>query len=404
MKTKIIAFLILLFVAFGLGYFWVAPHLSQNQLPTADENEPLSPEQTHNSSIEELISGMSIEEKIAQMLIVQPTSRSISDAMAERLASAPYGGFILLGDNMGSLSSTRDFIRQLQDKSKTPLIIATDQEGGLVQRLRSVSGTTATYVPEMYRLGQTNNPALAKEVGRVMAEEMRVLGINVDFAPVADVYSNPNNTVIGTRSFSMDPSIVSSMSIALADGLQNNGITACYKHFPGHGDTATDSHLSLPIINRTREQLDAVDLLPFKNAISENARMIMLGHIAMPALTGDNTPASMSKTIATDLLRGEFGFDGLIVTDGLNMGALLKNYSEEEIYYRAVEAGADLLVLPLNPELAIQSIKEHISEDRINESLIRIMQFKQDYLANYTYLDESYFGSKEHAEVIRQIP
>ena len=401
-KTITIVILLLAAISFGAGLFIPKLLSTQKSEPSQQDELPI-PEPANEDIVEQAIDEMSLDAKIAQMLIVQPIGQQLTDDMRAQLASAPYGGYILLADNMSSLASTRSYIQSLQQASKTPLIISTDQEGGLVQRLRSVTGQRSTYIPAMYDLGLTGNIELAKEVGRVMAEEMRVLGINVDFAPDADVFSNPNNTVIGRRSFSADPTIVSNMSHSLARGLEENGVSACYKHFPGHGNTSTDSHYSLPVINLTREQLDQSDLIPFKNAITNNARMIMAGHIAMPKITGDNTPATLSKPLLTDLLRNELGFKGLIVTDGLNMGALARNYSEADIYYRAVEAGADILLMPTNPTLAIQSIKEHISEERINESVQRIMQFKSDYLSNYEYLDESYFGSAEHAEIIKQI-
>ena len=401
-KKLIVIILLLTVLSFCAGFFVPRYFATQKDEPASQEELP-APDPTGSSQVEEAIDGMSLDAKIAQMLIVQPLGQQLTDDMRTQLASAPYGGYILLADNMSDLASTRSYIQSLQQASKTPLIISTDQEGGLVQRLRAVTGKRSTYIPAMYDLGLTGNTELAKEVGRVMAEEMRVLGINVDFAPDADVFSNPNNTVIGRRSFSADPAVVSNMSYSLARGLEENGVTACYKHFPGHGNTSTDSHYSLPVIDLTREQLDQSDLIPFKNAITNKARMIMAGHIAMPKITGDNTPATLSKSLLTDLLRNELGFDGLIVTDSLNMGALMRNYSEADIYYRAIEAGADILLMPINPALAIQSIKDHISEERINESVQRIMQFKANYLSNYEYLDEAYFGSAEHADIVKQI-
>ena len=396
--------IILLFAALGFAIFLFAPSMMPAEISSStDQNESPVTEPEKIDPIIEEIADMTIDEKIAQMLIVQPLGQQFTDEMQDQLSTAPYGGYILLGDNMSTLSATRNFVRSLQQSSKTPLIIATDQEGGLVQRLRSISDQKSTYVPAMYELGVKGDLELTKNVGRIMAEEMRVLGINVDFAPDADVFSNPQNAVIGHRSFSADPTTVANMSQALASGLEENGVSACYKHFPGHGNTSVDSHLSLPVIDITREELNESDLIPFKNAIKNHARMIMAGHIAMPKITGDNTPSTLSKEMLTGILRDELGFDGLIVTDGLNMGALSRNYPEEEIYYRAVEAGADLLVLPVSPDLAIQSIKEHIPEERIDESVKRILNFKTNYLLDYTYLDESYFGSDEHAEIIKKI-
>ena len=375
---------------FGLLAFF-APQKKRNTEPMN-----LKPNEPEIDEAQLLLDTMTLDEKIAQLLIVQPSGLKISDAEKQRLETAPYGGYIFLCNNFGTLSATRDYIQQLQKLAKTPLIMSLDQEGGSVQRIKCVKDRSATNIPYMYDVGKTGDINYAKELGRVMAEEQRVLGFNVDFAPDADVYSNANNTVIGRRSFSTSPDAVSKMSLALAQGLEQNGVMAVYKHFPGHGNTTTDSHVSLPIIRRTRAQLDEVELVPFKNAIKNGAKAIMVGHIALPNITGDNTPATLSYKITTELLRNELGFDGLIFTDGVNMGALTRNYADADIYYRTIEAGADLIVLPRNPELAISSIKEHISESCIDESVYRILNFKLKYLSDYTYLDDSYFGSTEH--------
>lgn len=369
----------------------------------SDSAPTTKPEPKLVDPIQEQLNAMSLEEKIAQLLIVENKGQTITEAEMSRLKEAPYGGYILMGDNYGTLSSTRKFVEELQKRAKTKLIIATDQEGGLVQRIANISDRAATNIPDMYSLGSTNDARLAQEVGRVMAEEMRAIGINVDFAPDVDVFSNPNNNVIGKRSFSDNPQVVTKMSMALARGLEENGVVATYKHFPGHGDTAVDSHLSLPIIDRSRDELERSDLVPFRNAVENGAKIIMVGHIALPKVTGDNTPASLSGTIITDILRREYKYDGLVVTDAMNMGAITNNYQEWDSYRRAINAGADMLVLPSNPELAIESIKRNVKIERIDEAAYRVLKFKKENLEDYEYLDESYFGSAEHAEVIQRI-
>ncbi|MDO4741969.1 MAG: glycoside hydrolase family 3 protein [Candidatus Saccharibacteria bacterium] len=350
--------------------------------------------------VKEQLEAMTLDEKVAQMLVVgREVVTGPDEAEREMLGTVPYGGYILMSGAYGTLGQTHEMVEGLQAASKTPLIIATDQEGGLVQRIQNISYPRPTNIPDMYSVGETKDTEYAKAIGRVIAEELRVIGANVDMAPDADIYSNPYNTVIGRRSFSSDPKIVAKMSQAVAEGLVQNGVAATFKHFPGHGDTAVDSHKNLPVINRTREQLEESDFVPFRNAVENNAQFIMVGHIAMPQITGDNTPATLSYEITTGLLRDEFGYENLIITDGLNMGALTNNYAEEEIYAGAVEAGADLLLLPLNPQLALETIKAKIPESRINESVYRILNFKQS-LSNYQYLDVSYFGSVEHREAV----
>lgn len=372
--------------------FFIASHVITNTYQ--------APPIPHIDSVQAELDSMSLDEKIAQMLVVERTSPTFSPDEAAKLQTAPYGGYILMSESYSTLAGTRSLTETLQSTAKTPLIITTDEEGGLVQRLQSITDQSPTDIPDMYSIGETGDLNYAKTIGKILAEELRVVGVNVDMAPDADVFSNPNNPVIGRRSFSEDPNIVAKMSQALAEGLEQNGVTATFKHFPGHGDTDTDSHEGLPIINRTREELDQSDLIPFKNTIETGAQFIMVGHIALPKVTGDNTPATLSSKITTDLLRHELGYDNLIITDALNMGAITDNYAEADSYIKAVQAGADLLLMPPTPELAEQTIKANISESRINESVYRILKFKQNYLNDYQYLDPSYFGSPDHLSTI----
>ncbi len=397
MKKVVTILLVLMALAGGAVTVFVWKPWAQSGTSEQGQSQNSEPEV---DKIQEKLDAMSLDEKVSQMIIPQAPRATSFEAVSEKLETAPYGGYILMGENYRTLKKTREFIEKMQSMAKTPLIITTDQEGGSVQRVQSITNVQATDIPFMWQVGQTGDTTKAKTIGRVMAEEMRTIGINVDNAPDADVYSNPYNTVIGQRSFSSDPEVVSKMSLALANGLEENGVVATYKHFPGHGNTATDSHSALPVIESTRAELDATDLVPFKNAIKNGAKIIMVGHIALPNVTGDNTPASLSKKLTTDLLRNELGFKGLVVTDGLNMGALTSNYEDAEIYQMAVEAGADLLVLPTDPELAVQVIKENVDEKRIDESVYRILSFKEKYLSDYTYLDASYFGSDEHKEAV----
>ena len=398
MKKVVISLLVLTALAGGAMTIFVWKPWTQSE--TNEQIQQQNMPEPEVDKIQERLNAMSLDEKVSQMIIPQAPRATSLEAVSKKLETAPYGGYILMGENYRTLKKTREFIEKMQSMAKTPLIITTDQEGGSVQRVQSITNVQATDIPFMWQVGQTGDTTKARTIGRVMAEEMRTIGINVDAAPDADVYSNPYNTVIGQRSFSSDPEVVSKMSLALANGLDENGVIATYKHFPGHGNTATDSHSALPVIESTRTELDAIDLVPFKNAIKNGAKIIMVGHIALPNVTGDNTPASLSKNLTTDLLRNELGFKGLIMTDGLNMGALTSNYEDAEIYQMAVEAGADLLVLPTDPELAVQVIKENVDEKRIDESVYRILSFKEKYLSDYTYLDASYFGSDEHKEAV----
>ena len=353
--------------------------------------------------IDIMLENMSIEEKIAQMLIIEYDSDYVDDNLKSFLNMTPPGGFILMKENITTFDKTRQFVSDLKENSRIPLIISIDEEGGNVQRLKYLMDLKVSDIPFMYNVGLTNNYDLAYNIGKIIAEEVRTIGVNVDFAPVIDIYSNPNNTVIGKRSFGSDAEIVSNMAVRFTKGLEDNGVIGVYKHFPGHGDTDIDSHEALPIINKSLDDLKSFELIPFKSAVKAGAKMIMVGHIAIPQITHDNTPASLSKEVI-DILKNDLNYNGLIVTDALNMGAISDNYSNEEAYIKAIEAGNDLLLIPSDGINTINIIKDKVSLDRINESTYKILKFKYDYLDKDNFLDKSYLGSEEHTKIINQIP
>jgi len=346
---------------------------------------------------------MTLDEKIAQMLVVYYTNDTVDSNLESILQEVKPGGFILMKENITTYNQTKQFVDDLTKNSEIPMIISIDQEGGMVQKLAGIQDVEVTNIPDMYDLGSMKDPDLAYETGKVMAEELRTIGVNVVYAPVLDIYSNPLNTVIGKRSFGSDPQTVSDMAQQVAKGLEENGVIPTFKHFPGHGDTEVDSHVSLPVVGKTYDELSSLELIPFKNAISKDAKIIMVGHIALPEITGDNTPASLSKEIVTNILKEKLGYRGLVITDALNMGAVTKNYSKEEIYTKAIDAGVDLILMPSGSKQAIEFIRKNISEERIDESVEKILTFKYTYLDQDNRLDKSYLGSEEHKDVIHKI-
>ena len=368
-----------------------------------ESTKEVKKETIKKDKIDIMLENMSIEEKIAQMLIIEYDSDYVDDNLKSFLNSTPPGGFILMKENITTFDKTRQFVSDLKENSRIPLIISIDEEGGSVQRLKYLMDFKVSDIPFMYSVGLTNNYDLAYNIGKIIAEEVRTIGVNVDFAPVIDIYSNPNNTVIGKRSFGSDAEIVSNMAVHFTKGLEDNGVIGVYKHFPGHGDTDIDSHEALPIINKNLDDLKAFELVPFESAVKAGAKMIMVGHIAIPEVTHDNTPASLSKEVI-DILKDDLNYNGLIVTDALNMGAISDNYSNEEAYIKAVEAGNDLLLIPSDGINTINIIKDKVSLDRINESAYKILKFKYDYLDKDNFLDKSYLGSEEHTKIISQIP
>ncbi|MEO3859289.1 beta-N-acetylhexosaminidase [Acrocarpospora sp. B8E8] len=260
-----------------------------------------------------------------------------------------------------------------------PFLIGVDQENGLVSRL----GDLVTKLPGAQTLGETGNPANARAAAKITGTELRALGISMDFAPVADVNVNPKNPVIGPRAYGSDPDLVADMVSAAVKGFHDSGIAATAKHFPGHGDTATDSHTALPVIRHTRAEWERLDAPPFRAAITSGVDAIMTAHILMPRLDSSGDPATLSKKILTGLLRNELGFKGVISTDALNMEGVRAKYGDSEVAVRAILAGADILLMPPDLPTAYEAIltainSGRISQTRLNQSVRRILKLKSD--------------------------
>lgn len=353
------------------------------------------------------IDEMSLEEKIGQLLIISYRKDDIKEKLPTILEEVKPGGFILFSENITTYDDTINLIKSIKNSNDIPLFIGIDEEGGNVQRLKNLKDYKTSDIPYMSYVKTIND---AYNLGKVIAEELRVFGINLDFAPVIDCNWDNPKSVIGKRAFEGDYTTVAKLGVSLAKGLKNNKVIPTYKHFPNHGATATDSHQDLPVINKTEEELLNNDLIPYQEAIKNNADMIMISHLALPKITKDYTPASLSYEIITNLLKKKLGFKGLVVTDALNMQALTKNYSEKEILIKAINAGADLLLMPEDPVNAVKIIKEAlneglISEERINESVKKILSLKDSTIKNNynEYLDVSYLNSSEHQDIINSI-
>lgn len=353
------------------------------------------------------IDEMSLEEKIGQLLIISYRKNDIKEKLPTILEEVKPGGFILFSENITTYDDTINLIKSIKNSNDIPLFIGIDEEGGNVQRLKNLKDYKTSDIPYMSYVKTIND---AYNLGKVIAEELRVFGINLDFAPVIDCNWDNPKSAIGKRAFEGDYTTVAKLGVSLAKGLKNNKVIPTYKHFPNHGATATDSHQDLPVINKTEEELLNNDLIPYQEAIKNNADMIMISHLALPKITKDYTPASLSYEIITNLLKKKLGFKGLVVTDALNMQALTKNYSEKEILIKAINAGADLLLMPEDPVNAVKIIKEAvngglISEEKINESVEKILSLKDSTIKNNynEYLDVSYLNSSEHQDIINSI-
>ena len=345
-----------------------------------------------------LLESMTLEEKIGQMIIIRPdqldptrsddwTSGSavvteISPEMEERLRQYPVGGFIIFGGNLESPGQLADMIGKLNSNSRFTPFIAVDEEGGNVARI----GNSASkgFVVKRYRsaaaVGAGGDPAAAYEMGSTIGQYLRGYGFNLDFAPVADVNTNPRNQVIGTRAFSPDPATAAAMVSAFIDGLHENSVLSCTKHFPGHGDTTADTHHGYVAVNKTWEELLAAEIIPFKESL-DKTDLVMVAHLTLPQVTGDGLPASISGELITGRLKGELGYKGLVTTDSLAMSAISKNYSAADTAVMAVLAGVDILMNPANMpqsfEALVNAVRSgQISEDRINDSVLRILKLK----------------------------
>jgi len=276
-----------------------------------------------------------------QLLTVGFDGPSLPAELGRRIAAGEVGGAMLFRPNIESPAQVASLVMALRSSAPTPdFLVAIDQEGGLVQRLRA----PLTVWPDMFSVGAAGNPARTEQVGRALGQELAALGIGWDFAPVLDVHTNPDNPVIGNRALGTTPEAVAAHALAFWRGLRAAGVLGCGKHFPGHGDTHTDSHLELPVVDHPMERLRAVELAPFAAAARAGMESIMTAHVLFPALDPDR-PATLSRRVLTDLLRGELGFAGVIVSDDLGMKAVADRYPIDELAVAAVDAGADVLLI-----------------------------------------------------------
>ena len=386
-------------------------------------------ESAGEDEIEAILSGMTLEQKVGQMMIVafrvwkempetgsdknttventeadipQVNVTELNDEIRACLRDYHFGGTVLFAQNCRDAEQVLRLVSDMQTENQEggglPLLVAADQEGGTVARLGF--GTTG---PGNMALAATGDPANAEMMAAIYGRELELLGINADFAPVMDVNSNPKNPVIGVRSFSDAPEVVSRYGISYMEGLHSANTIATLKHFPGHGNTDIDSHTGLPRIDISYDELKAFELAPFQAAIDAGADMIMTAHIQYPQIetgtyasvsTGEeiHLPATMSRTILTDILRNDMGFDGVVVSDALDMAAIQDNFTDEDVLRLTINAGVDMLLLPCvfdtnlfqrnmdMVDVAAKLVKSgEIDEARVDEAVRRILRLKQKY-------------------------
>jgi len=331
------------------------------------------------------IAAMTLEEKIGQMLLVGIEGTALDEKAKRMIAEDKIGGIILYADNISDLPGMVNLINNLKKSNAgnpAPLFISVDQEGGKVSRMPK----EFVSIPSSRVTGNTNKAPLARTMGELLGRELMLTGFNMDFAPVLDVNSNPKNPVIGDRSFGSSAALVAKMGLAEMEGLRSEGMIPVVKHFPGHGDTSVDSHLELPVVNKTEQQLSKLEWIPFQTAIREQAEAVMVAHILFPKLDPAK-PASLSEVIIGDILRGDMGYQGVVITDDLTMGAIMKHYELSGAAVDTIKAGSDILLIAHgydNEALVLKQIKQSVkdgtlTEERIDESVMRILKLKTKY-------------------------
>ncbi|MFF5113277.1 glycoside hydrolase family 3 protein [Streptosporangium sp. NPDC000509] len=393
---------------------------------TPDPSAPPAASATAEApGVEGVLAAMSVEEKVGQLfmpVLYGPSADTASgenqarfgvDTPAKMVARYRPGGVILFpwAGNVKNVRQVVALTNGLQKASpEIPLLIGIDQENGKVSRLAPL----VTPLPGASVIGATGDVSLARRAARVTGTELRALGVNLDFAPVADVNLNPRNPVIGPRAYGSDPKKVAPMVAAAVQGFHDAGIGATAKHFPGHGDTAVDSHTGLPVIKHSRSQWNRLDAPPFAAAIGKDVDAIMSAHVVMPKLDPSGDPATLSKPILTGLLRERLGFDGVVSTDALDMAGVRKKYRDGEVAVRAIQAGVDLLLMPPDYREAHRALlaavaSGKISEARLDQSVRRLLKLKaaRGLLNKAPVADpakaERVLRSAEHLKVARLI-
>lgn len=342
-------------------------------------------------TVEAKLTEMTLREKVGQLFWVRPEAldfslnpekKKLTQTMRQNLEQYPVGGIVAFKGNIQDESQLSSLIADFQSASKIPMIVAVDEEGGSVARLANHEAFSLPKYKSARDIGATGDPEQARQMGRTIGSYLRAYGFNLDFAPVADVDSNPANPVIGRRAYSTDAQQAAQMVTAAVEGFHDAGMLCTVKHFPGHGDTGQDSHYGTATSYKTWEEMKATEMLPFEAGIAAGVDVVMTAHITTPNATADGLPASLSYTMVTERLRGELGFQGVIVTDALGMNAIKNYFAPAESAVAALCAGVDVLLMPSDLRAAFDGVIRAVedgtlSEERLNESVRRILTLKQ---------------------------
>ena len=377
-----------LLVAAGItvwAEFFVQPNIDP---PTYQETvqQDVQTEPPTESPAQSYLDTMTEREKISQLFIVKPEAlegesgvTAVSETTKQTLAEYPVGGVVVLAANLEDADQTETMFSTLQSYSKTPLFLAVDEEGGDVARCAEMLGTTE-FEPMYYY--KDDGDTVAHDNAQTIAQDIRQFGFNLDFAPVADVWTNPDNTVIADRAYSDDYEQAAELVGSAVEGFRDGGVLCTLKHFPGHGDTYEDSHDGLAYVNDTAEELKNGALLPFQSGIDAGADMVMVGHLMVEDVDPD-LPATLSPKIVPQLLRQELDYDGVVITDSMGMGAITDNYSNDEIVKGIFDADIDIILAPESLEDYVAAIEEGIhdgslSKEQLDQKVLRILTLKYE--------------------------
>ena len=354
--------------------------------PAATETPVPSAESGFAAKAQTLLDSMTTREKICQLLIMQPQFlpgaqgdvQALTPALEQTLREYPVGGVLLSLENMVNAKQLKALTASFQQNAKIPMILCLDEEGGSISRLALKVGTTKLENMFAYR---SKGPDVARQNARSLGADLAAFGFNTDLAPVADVWSNPENQVIGERAYSDDFTVAGELVAAAVQGFHDSGTICCLKHFPGHGSTRTDSHEEAAYVDASLEALRGHEFLPFQSGIEAGADMVMVGHLTVPGI--DSVPATFSKRIVTDLLRGELGFSGVVITDGLEMAAAGKQ-SDGRKALRALEAGCDLLLGLYDVPAAVRALEDalqtgDLTPEALDVHVLRVLTLKTRY-------------------------
>lgn len=357
----------------------------ETALPTGSIAPTASAPLSLIDQLKQQISEMTAAEKIGQLVVVGMEGTAAGPDDRKLISERKVGGVIFFKSNLTDTAQTVKLLndlKQMNAGNRIPLWLSVDEEGGRVTRLPAEFAK----LPTARSIGRVDSLAYSREVGTLLGEGLRSVGLNLDFAPVLDVNSNPDNPVIGDRAFGTEPDVVTRIGIQAMKGLQTAGVASVVKHFPGHGDTSVDSHIGLPVVQHDLDRLRSLELIPFRAAVEQGADAVMVAHILLPRLDAEH-PASFSKAVITGLLREELGYDGVVMTDDMTMGAIAEHYDTGTAAVEAVLAGADIVLVchDYGKENAVldalsQAVEDgRISSSRLDESVLRILLLKNKY-------------------------